>query len=406
MSENKLISIIVPIYNVEKYLEQCIESLISQTYSNIEIILVNDGSPDNCTYICNKYKEQDSRIKVIHKENKGLVSARKAGMQIAKGEYIGFVDGDDWVEPKMYEDLMYYASKHDVDIVAAGYKEELDGNIVEILYNNLPSGYYSKEDLIKSVYPKMLCAGGFSQFGVFSYLWNKIFKRDIIFNNQMSIDDQIFMAEDAACTYPSLLDANSLYITCSSFYTYRQRVDSMVKTRSIDALELDRYKKLYKHLHDKFINTEYSSLLSQLDLFLLSLLTTRSGLIFNGGKKVNELFAFKNIPLNSKIVVCGAGTFGQHLVKRIQNGNRFDLIGWVDNLYDIYKKVGLSVESMTLIDKLEYDFILIAFINEKNANDIKNKLINYGIPNDKILTVSHYIEHPIKDILKKFDFEI
>ena len=129
-------------------------------------------------------------------------------------------------------------------------------------------------------------------------------------------------------------------------------------------------------------------------------------MIFNGGKKVNELFAFKNIPLNSKIVVCGAGTFEQHLVKRIQNGNRFDLIGWVDNLYDIYKKVGLSVESMTLIDKLEYDFILIAFINEKNANNIKNKLINYGIPNDKILTVSHYIEHPIKDILKKFDFEI
>jgi glycosyltransferase involved in cell wall biosynthesis len=407
MLENKLISIIVPIYKVEKYLEQCIKSLISQTYSNIEIILVNDGSPDSCSHICDEYEKQDIRIKVIHKENEGLVSARKAGIAVANGEYIGFVDGDDWVESKMYEDLMYYALKYNTDIVAAGYKEELDGNIVEILYNNIPSGYYSKEDLVKHVYPKMLCNGKFSQFGVFSYLWNKIFKKDVIFNNQMNIDNQIFMAEDAACTYPTLLDANSLYITCSSFYVYRQRVDSMVKSRNIDTLELNRYKKLYNHLHKNFTKSEHSSiLLPQLDLFLLSLLTTRTGLIFNENEKDNELFVFKNIPLNSKIIVCGAGTFGQHLVKKIQNENKFNLIKWVDDLHNIYKNLGLSVESITQINKSEYDFVLIAFIDEQNAYNIKHKLINYGIPNDKLLTVSHYVEYPVKDILKKFNIEI
>jgi glycosyltransferase involved in cell wall biosynthesis len=407
MLENKLISIIVPIYKVEKYLEQCIQSLISQTYSNIEIILVNDGSPDSCSHICDEYKKQDTRIKVIHKENEGLVSARKAGIAVANGEYIGFVDGDDWVESKMYEDLMHYALKYNTDVVAAGYKEELDGNIVEILYNNLPSGYYSKEDLVKHVYPKMICNGKFSQFGVFSYLWNKIFKKDVIFNNQMNVDNQIFMAEDAACTYPTLLDANSLYITCSSFYVYRQRVDSMVKSRNIDTLELNRYKNLYNHLHKNFTKSEHSSiLLPQLDLFLLSLLTTRTGLIFNENEKDNELFVFKNIPLDSKIIVCGAGTFGQHLVKKIQNENKFNLIKWVDDLHDIYKNLGLSVESITQINKSEYDFILIAFIDEQNAYNIKHKLINYGVPSDKLLTVSHYVEYPVKDILKKFNIEI
>ena len=103
--EHPLISVIVPIYKVEKYLSKCIESIIAQEYSNIEIILVDDGSPDNCGKICNDYAIKDNRIKVIHKENGGLSSARNAGIDIAQGEYIGFVDSDDTIEPYMYEKL-------------------------------------------------------------------------------------------------------------------------------------------------------------------------------------------------------------------------------------------------------------------------------------------------------------
>lgn len=98
-----MISIIVPVYNVEKYLERCIESIVNQTYKDIEIILVDDGSPDNCSVICDRYAEKDNRIKVIHKQNGGLINARKSGLEIAQGDYIGFVDSDDWIEPEMYE---------------------------------------------------------------------------------------------------------------------------------------------------------------------------------------------------------------------------------------------------------------------------------------------------------------
>jgi glycosyltransferase involved in cell wall biosynthesis len=406
-SENNLISIIVPIYGVEKYLAQCIESIISQTYRNLEIILVNDGSKDNCASICDYYASLDERIIVIHKLNGGLVSARKAGMQIAKGEYIGFVDGDDWVESRMYEDLMHYAVEYKVDVVAAGHKEELDGKVVEVLYNNLPCGYYSKDDLVIDLYPKMLCTGVFSQFGVFSYLWNKIFRRDVIFNSQMDVDNRIFMAEDAACTYPTLLIANSVYITDSSCYRYRQRVDSMVKARDIDKSELDRYNFLYKHLYSKFNSSEYAVLLlPQLDLFLLSLLTVRSGLDFDDEGKLNELFAFREIPEGSKILVCGAGTFGQHLVKRIRSGNKFHLVGWVDDLFQIYKNLGLSLESMTQVNKLDYNYVLVALIDERNAENMKNRLLNYRVKSEKILMVSHYLEYPVKDLLKRFGLEI
>ena len=103
---NPFISIVVPIYNVEKYLKKCVESILNQTYKNFELILVDDGSPDRCGEICEDLKKKDLRIRVIHKENGGLSSARNAGIDVAKGEYIGFVDSDDYIEPFMYEKLV------------------------------------------------------------------------------------------------------------------------------------------------------------------------------------------------------------------------------------------------------------------------------------------------------------
>ena len=122
---NELISIIVPVYGEEDYIGQGIESLCAQTYKNIEIILVDDGSPDGSGDICDRYAAKDKRIKVIHKPNGGLVSARKAGMRAASGSVIGYMDGDDWVEPQMYETLYSTMLKSGADIVAPGYTEDL-----------------------------------------------------------------------------------------------------------------------------------------------------------------------------------------------------------------------------------------------------------------------------------------
>jgi glycosyltransferase involved in cell wall biosynthesis len=402
-----LLSIIVPIYKVEQYLPLCIESIINQTYRNLEIILVNDGSPDNCKKICDSYQKLDNRIIVIHKSNEGLVSARKSGLQISKGEYIGYVDGDDWVEPNMYEELMQLVITESVDIVAAGHKEELNGVVVEVLKNSLPSGYYSKEKLNNELYPFMICTGAFSQFGIFSYLWNKVFKREVLFPSQMAVSNEIFMAEDAACTYPAFLSANSIYVTDSNCYHYRQRVDSMVKSRDIDDGELRRYNLLYKNLYNQFSISPLSNLLiPQLDLFLLSLLTVRSGLDFQKSGKLNELFAYKRIPVGSKIVVCGAGTFGQHLIKRIQHNMNFNLVKWVDSLFHIYKNLGLRVDPYDELTNCEYDFIFVAYINEKHAELVKFELIKRGVILEKILLVNHFMEYPIKELLNRFGLEV
>ncbi len=126
-----LISIIVPIYRAEKTLKKCVDSILSQTYQNIEIILVDDGSPDNCPYICDNYAKEDDRIRIIHKENSGVSDSRNDGIRIANGEYIGFVDSDDFIEPNMFETMYKLAVQNDVKIV------ECDYNIYSITYSNL-----------------------------------------------------------------------------------------------------------------------------------------------------------------------------------------------------------------------------------------------------------------------------
>lgn len=120
---NTLVSVIVPVYKVEKYLHRCIDSIINQTYKNLEIILVDDGSPDNCGKICDEYAEKDNRIKVIHKSNGGLSSARNAGLDVANGDYVYFVDSDDYIDTKLVEDNLNLAIEHDADMVCFNYFE-------------------------------------------------------------------------------------------------------------------------------------------------------------------------------------------------------------------------------------------------------------------------------------------
>ena len=123
-----LISVIIPVYKVESYLRQCVDSVLRQTYKNLEIILVDDGSPDNCGIICDEYKEKDNRIKVIHKQNGGLSDARNAGLRIMTGSYVAFVDSDDWIESIMYETLLSNLLVYDADISYGGVIDEIETN--------------------------------------------------------------------------------------------------------------------------------------------------------------------------------------------------------------------------------------------------------------------------------------
>lgn len=150
------VSIVVPVYKVEKYLVRCVKSLSNQTLEDIEIILVDDGSPDNCGHMCDEFEKTDSRIKVVHKKNGGLSSARNAGLEVATGETVGFVDSDDDVELTMYEELYETLINNQVDFVMSDYLRIENDNVSYIKITNLREGYFSKEDIKKKFIHNLL----------------------------------------------------------------------------------------------------------------------------------------------------------------------------------------------------------------------------------------------------------
>ena len=143
---NLLVSIIIPVYNSEAFLDRCIQSVINQSYKNLEIILVNDGSPDSSKQICDNYAAIDNRIKVIHKNNGGLVSSRKAGLKLSTGDYVLYIDGDDWIELNLIEHYIDQVLKFNADVVVSSHMVNLEGR-TDTLKNSLPTGVYEKINL-------------------------------------------------------------------------------------------------------------------------------------------------------------------------------------------------------------------------------------------------------------------
>lgn len=251
-------SIIVPIYNVEKFLGQCIESILDQSFPDYEVILVDDGSPDNCAKICDFYSGKDSRIHVIHKPNGGLVSARKTGLQRAVGKYIICVDGDDYI----HKDLLLHINEKidefsEPDILSYSYQNvSYNGKKENVVSSKAPVGYYSNETL-KSLHSNLLYdinAKEFNSGCIIYSIWSKAIKKDLAQKYQMNVDESITNGEDVAVVIPAIIECSSLYIMDYIGYFYRGTPQSMV--HSFKESELDSYIRVLKLLEQTTINEE------------------------------------------------------------------------------------------------------------------------------------------------------
>ena len=229
--EEKLISIIVPIYNVEQYLKRCVNSLINQTYRNLEIILVDDGSPDKCPQICDEYAAIDSRVKVLHKPNGGLSDARNKGLDIATGDYIMFVDSDDWIEINTCKDIITYIYTQNADVVVFGLNSVYDtGKIVKTKKGLI--GCVEKEECLKYMIYRIMDGG------VFNYVCNKIFSAQLFDGLRFPLGR---LAEDQGFTYKLIHKANKIYVTDKPLYNYYQRSDSISSSRYYPRVIKDRH---------------------------------------------------------------------------------------------------------------------------------------------------------------------
>ncbi len=216
------LSIVVPVYNVEKYLDRCVFSIRNQVFSDWELILVDDGSPDNCPDLCDAYAESDSRIRVIHKENGGLSSARNAGLCKAEGEYIGFVDSDDSIREDMYSIMIDMAERNGVDFVMADYKRIPKNGEPYLKSLNIREGLYTKKDIEKEIYPSLIMSSNID-YGPLLSVWHCLYRNDFLKSNSLQFDDDVRWSEDNLFSSKAGYCAESFfYLKGEGLYNYYQ----------------------------------------------------------------------------------------------------------------------------------------------------------------------------------------
>lgn len=378
-----LVSIIVPIYNVENYIEQCVESILVQSHKEFELILVDDGSTDGSSVLCDEYAEKDSRIKVRHKKNGGATAARKEGVKISKGQYICFVDGDDWIEPDMIERLYISITEEHVDIAMCGRFEDT-GGIQRRVYQGIPEGRYDEQELREQVFPYMIVNGAFFEWGLFPGLWDKMFRRECIEGYLYRVDNRITIGDDAACVYPCILNADSIYVLHECLYHYRQSTASMVKRNSDPALEREHFDILYRSVLAELEQyKEIYDLRDQWKEYLLFLMVPRGYYLYDNIENLDFLFPFPKVKKGSDIILYGMGTFGQILYRYLQETNFCNVIAVADRNYKELRKQGLSVIAPEDINIYKYDAVVVASSFAKTRKEIYQDLIS-RLPKKKV----------------------
>lgn len=378
------VSVIIPIYNTEGYLRQCLDSVINQTLKEIEIICVDDGSTDNSPMILEEYAKTDSRVKVIHKANGGLVSARKVGVMAAKGRYVGYVDSDDWIELEMYERLYECAMENNAELVSSGYL--LEGNYTTVHLDTIEEGLYCGSGM-QYLRDNVIYRLDKKETGLRASLCCKLFERELITKIQLSVSDKLTMAEDKMCLLSYILESNSVLVLKEAYYHYRMNVHSMVHVPN------DHYllcvNEVYQHLIGLYEHPLFTeNMRKQAEIYITELLL----------KGINTILGFENrnllwidpywldkIPNGSRIVLYGGGELGQKYRTQLVNKKELQYIGCVDFGYEKFKGGELLVQSPDVLKELAYDYLVITIKNPDKAGQVRMQLEEFGVEKKRIL---------------------
>lgn len=369
-----MISIIVTVYNTEQYLEKCIESLCNQTEKEIEIIIVDDGSTDSSPCLIDKYAECDSRIIAVHKSNGGETSARKAGIKIAQGDYILFVDSDDWIDVQAVEKIYKKAIQDNADVVIADWQIH-DGEIVYDDIGNMEEGLY-KEEKKKYFAKNMIYKGNVQTQGINASMNTKMYKIDLLKRMFHKLPDGIVYAEDDFFVYAILAVAQRITVYHYPFYHYLMRYDSI--SHSLDdwyLKDLNEGYRFYLNAIDGIDN--YSIFKRQIEVYMQRAIYHGMGKYLGFEEKTNlgwYTCDISNLKKHSRIIIYGAGKVGRCYYRRFIHDNRIEIVGWTDKQYKVYSMTNKEIDSLDIISSEEFDYILIAVDNEKLADKIREDL--------------------------------
>lgn len=384
---DKKVSVIIPIYNAAQYLHKCLKSVISQTYKNLDIILIDDGSLDDSYDIAKEYQEKDSRIRLFTQTNIGLIATRKRGIELAEGEIIGFVDSDDWIEPIMYERLVQCMEENECDLVSSGiYRDYADGSRKE-WYDLYPEGVYV--NLESAIYPSMLHDFKKNEMGLKCTLVNKLYRRQILQDIYGEIDTRVFYGEDALTIYPYCLRCKRIYILNEAYYHYYIRNNSMCRAAN-EKLAINTYY-LYNGLRDAFMESNCAnSLLKQLKHYLFQLESHTLKMLYNIDTLAYAKWDFSKYKdiFGKRIVIYGAGACGQALYRELVSlGYKENVVAWVDkNPEGKTEQCMYEITAIKEIVDKNFDYLIIAIKSQNIAIEVMKELTkDYAVEEDKVV---------------------
>lgn len=364
-----LISIIVPVYNASKYLEQCIESILVQTYKELQIILIDDGSTDESLKICRQYQRQDNRIKTISQSNGGSVSARKAGLRIATGTYIGFVDADDYIEPDMFERLHEKLKEYNADFIHSG-----------MITNN--KKFFDYEDGIVDFTiqnrAEFIRENVFRKQKIFNALWSKLFKADLVKKAFLSLPDEQCFGEDLLCMCNYLSECRRFYLLKDAFYHYRVYDGSLSHVNWLDLCikEAKLYEYVLRRLEDNDLISECGDSVKY--RYKQRILSAMEWDKTSGISVAKYVFGDIDILSGKRVILYGAGNVGRDFYYQITRYGLCELVAWVDKVkYGVINLI--TVEKPEKIKELQYDIIVFAVKDKQVAMNMKEDLLRAGI---------------------------
>jgi len=386
---NQLLSIVVPVFNAEKYLDQCISSILNQTYQEFELILVNDGSTDRSLEICLRYEALDNRVKVLTQENRGASVSRRQGTDVAKGKYITYVDADDYLESSLYENVMPGCEKYDLTVFGWTRNE---ATATYLRSDPIAPGEYITEDdmmfLLHNLVNISLDSGKVHLKPGFSvYMMNKIFDINIAKSVFEKIDETLTLTEDHSFFYRYFLKCKSVRIIREFGYHYRIHKESICHRVDPKNSFLRDVSKFYYSIYPVFAKHPQShDLLPQLQLktrFLLNRAMSKMG--FSDDSNLNSLFPFFDNLKDKAIILYGDETLGARYMSQCRKHGFCNVVALVAGNWQDQQKVGWDVKPVEVINSIQFDYIVLATYKEQKALEIRDELADLNVDLNKVL---------------------
>lgn len=395
-----LISVIVPIYNNVLFLRRCVDSILKQTYDVLEILLIDDGSSDGSEKICDEYQLKDSRVKVVHKRNEGTVSARECGIRCAQGKLVSFIDGDDWIDSDMYENLIdFYFQANFPDMVSSGLIYEYpESGIQRILLDGAENGRYDKCDIEQTLLPVLIYNPLTNNNSILTSVCTKLIDRTIAQKAMECMKYSLTLGEDGAYVYFLVCYCSSLAVMKKAFYHYEQHKNSQNYKFTLDAYKrLIELKEVMTEGTDSLGWKKCTLIKEQINYYVWNYLSQIIEEHFHLGiGRFMYLFPFARCDKGCTLLLYGAGMVGKAYMRCLEKSKFAEKIIWVDKNYKELQDSGLHVISIEDALQQYFDYIVIAIENETTAKLIMENFIMQGITKEKLIW-----EKPIRIMLYK-----